>query len=136
MLGDGCSAMEISPFLACFHVTVLIPVLCGPTAPVLHRRPSVLSAVGCVDGVVAATLAHELLWTGDCRQDPCRRAADCRLPCLVNRAGTLLPVPFTGACMLLPVTREVVLPMTLTASRAPYRGVTRRLLSTCVVASW
>jgi hypothetical protein len=83
---------------------------------------------------VMATLAHELLWTCDCLEDPRRCAADSRRQCRFIDVGTSLPAALTSACVLLPVPREVAF-VTCCLRRARPLGMARRLKSARGVAS-
>lgn len=66
--------------------------------------PSVVGCFGWLDR--RATLAYELCWTCDCLEAPRPSAADSRRQCPISCASIML-VPLTSACVLLPVLREV-----------------------------
>ena len=82
-------------------------MLCGPSAAVLTSRlamPSVVGYFGWLDR--CATLAYELFWTCDCLEAPRPSAADSQRQCPISCVG-IMPTPWTSACVLLPVLREV-----------------------------
>ena len=60
--------------------------------------------------------ADEWFWTRDCLEAPRCTSADSSAPCPSNSTG-FVPVPLTSACVLLPVLREVVVPIVAFVAR-------------------